>query len=87
MQTGEGKALPTHRKRRTKLMPRNIKPKVVTARVIVDSRDASRDYLLLRSRAEELFQAHELEMINCYSGQWDYCDPRGRYRREQVRRA
>jgi hypothetical protein len=66
-------------------MPRNTKPRVVTARVIVDTSDGSRDYLLLRDRAQQLFQDGELTMVNCYSGSWDYFDPKDKYRREQVR--
>jgi hypothetical protein len=65
-------------------MPRNIKPRVITARVIVDTSNSSHDYLLLRERAQQLFQSGELEMVNCYSGSWDYFDPRNKYRREQI---
>lgn len=66
-------------------MPAKIKPRISVARVIVDSRDASRDYLMLADRARQLYLAGELSRTSVYATGEDYCDPQGRYRREAVR--
>jgi len=41
-------------------------------RVIVDTRDASKDKWLTREEVQKLDLAGKLEQINCYSGRWDW---------------